>query len=131
MFEVVKRKNLPPGTKVIDSTWACKKKGNGTLRGRLNARGFKQREGKHYDGSSIHAPVTNPATIRTIMTLMLMAGMTLAVVDVKGALLHGYIEDNKEIHMEVPKRFEKHYDDGVVPRLRRCLYGLKQAAIAF
>ena len=31
VFEVVERKHLPPGTKVIDSTWACKKKGNGTL----------------------------------------------------------------------------------------------------
>jgi hypothetical protein len=41
VFEPVKRKNLPPGTKVIDSTWACKKKSNAALRGRLNARGFK------------------------------------------------------------------------------------------
>ena len=55
---------------------------NGTLRGRLNARGLKQREGQHYDGSSINAPVTNPATIRIIMTLMLIDGMTLGVVDV-------------------------------------------------
>ena len=78
-----KRKNLPPSTKVIDITWACKKISNGTLHGRLNARGFKQREGQHYDGSSIHAPVTNPATIRIIMNLMLMDGMVSAVVDAK------------------------------------------------
>ena len=87
--EVVKRKDLLPGTKVIDSTWACKKKSNGTLCRRLNARGFKQKEGQHYNGSSIHAPVTNPAIIRIIVTLMLMAGMVSAVVDVKGAFLHG------------------------------------------
>ena len=131
VFEPVKRKNLPPGMKVIDSTWACKKKSNGTLRGRLNARGFKQVEGKHYDGSSIHAPVTNPATIRIVMTLMLMAGWVSSVVNVEGEFLHGNIEDNEEIHMEAPKGFEKHYDKDVVLKLKRCLYGLKQAAMAF
>ena len=60
-----------------------------------------------------------------------MAGMILAVVDVKGAFLHGDIEDNKEIHKEVLKGFEKHYDDGVVLTLRRCLYGLQQAVEVF
>ena len=59
----VNKSERPPGTIPIDSTWAMKKKSNGTLRGRLNARGFKQIEGVHYDGSSIHAPVTNSATI--------------------------------------------------------------------
>ena len=101
VFEVVKGKKIPPGTKVIDSTWTCKKKSNGTLRGQLNTRGLHQREGQHYDGSSIHAPVTNPATIRIIMSLMLLTGMTSAVVDIKGEFLHGDIEDNEEIHMEV------------------------------
>ena len=51
--------------------------------------------------------------------------------DVKGAFLHVEIEDNEEIHMEVPKGFEKHYDNDVVLKLKRCLYGLKQAAMAF
>ena len=60
-----------------------------------------------------------------------MARITSDVADIKGAFLHGNIEDNKEIHMEVPKRFEKHYNDGVVLRLRRCLYSLKQAVMAF
>ena len=31
VFEVVKHKDLPKGAKPIDSTWACKKKSNGTL----------------------------------------------------------------------------------------------------
>ena len=70
-------------------------------------------------------------TIGIIMTLMLMAKRVLAVVDVKGAFLHGCIEDNKEIHTEVPKRFEKHYNDGMVLKLRYCLYRLKQDAMAF
>ena len=63
VWEVVPRSELPSGTKAIDSTWGCKKKSNGTLRGRLNARGFKQVEGVNYDGASIHLPVTNAVTI--------------------------------------------------------------------
>ncbi len=33
VFEVVLRKDLPTGTKIIDSVWAMKKKSNGMLRG--------------------------------------------------------------------------------------------------
>ena len=75
VFEVVKRADLKPGTKEIDSTWACKKKGNGTLRGGLNARGYKQIYGRHYDGFSIHAPVTHVSSIRIVLTLLLMGNM--------------------------------------------------------
>jgi hypothetical protein len=62
-WEPVKKSLLPKGTKVIDSTWACKNKSTGKLRGRLNARGFKQVEGVHYDGTNTHALVTNAGTI--------------------------------------------------------------------
>ena len=92
VFEAVNIKDLPPGTKIIDSTWACKKKSNRTLRARMVARGFRQVDGQHYDGSSIHAPVTNPGTIHTVMVLMLMAGMAAEEENVKGAFLKGDIE---------------------------------------
>ncbi len=41
VFQAVEKSELPKGAKVINSTWVCKKKSNGFLRGRLNARGFK------------------------------------------------------------------------------------------
>ena len=41
VWEPVKQSLLTKGTKVIDSTWACKKKSTGKLCGRLNARGYK------------------------------------------------------------------------------------------
>ena len=47
VFEVVKKAYIKPGTKVIYRTWACKKKSNGTLRGRLNSRGLKQIDGQY------------------------------------------------------------------------------------
>ena len=74
VLKAVPREKLPKGTKTIDSTWACKQKSNGTLRGRLNARGFKQVDGEHYDSASIHAPVTNDITIRVVLTIRVMVG---------------------------------------------------------
>ena len=41
VFEVVERNYLPAKTRPIDSIWVCKKKSNGTLRGRLNVRRLK------------------------------------------------------------------------------------------
>ena len=39
-FTPVRRSELPPGVKLITTTWAFKRKANGVRRGRLNARGF-------------------------------------------------------------------------------------------
>ena len=92
VFEAVDRNGIPRGTKVIDSTWACKLKSNGKKRGRLNARGFKQVDGESYDSSSIHAPVTKNGTIRVFLVLMLLAGWVAHTVDVKGSFLHEEFE---------------------------------------
>ena len=55
-----------------------------------------------------HAPVTNAATIRIVVTLMMMSNMTAEGVDVKGAFLKGDIEDGGEIHMNIPQGCEHH-----------------------
>ncbi len=51
-WEVVEWFKLPPHTKPIDSTRACKKKSDRKLRGHLNGRGFKQAEGVHNNEKS-------------------------------------------------------------------------------
>ncbi len=101
------------------------------LCGKMNARGFKQVEGQHYNGMTISSPFTNSATIRIMLTLMIMASMLAYVVDVKGAFLHGEFEDGAIIHVNIPQGFEKHFPEGSVLLLLKCLYGLKQAAKAF
>jgi hypothetical protein len=52
-------------------------------------------------------------------------------VDVKGAFLHGELEEGEIIHMKIPQGFEKHFPEGSVLLLLKCLYGLKQVAKAF
>ncbi len=114
VFEVVSREDLPKDVKPIYGTWACKKKSNGKLRGRLNARGFRQVDGLHYDGSSIHSPVTNAATIRTVLVLMLLAMWLAHLTDVNGAFLLGRFTDGEVIYMRVPQGWKKYYPGDVL-----------------
>jgi hypothetical protein len=58
VFGPVSLSDLSKNKKIIDTTWAMKKKSNRTLRGRVDVRGFKQIDRQHYDGTSISAPVT-------------------------------------------------------------------------
>lgn len=92
---------------------------------------YKQIEGLHYDGSSNHALVTNARTFQIILIRMLMANWIRWIVDVKGTFLHGEFEDGKVTCMIVPRGFEKLFPNNVVLKLKKFIYGLKQAAIAF
>ena len=74
VFEAIDKDSIPPETKVMYSTWACKLKSNVTKRGRLNACGFKQVDGQSYDSTNIHAPVTNNVTVRLVLVLVLLSG---------------------------------------------------------
>jgi hypothetical protein len=64
MWKPVLRKDVPEGTKILMSTWAMKKKANVTYCARMNARGYEQVDGKHYDKMMKAAPVANEITIR-------------------------------------------------------------------
>jgi len=132
VFKTVKRKNVPKGSKIITSTWACKKKANGTYRARLNfRRGYEQVDGEHYDISDIAAPVKNEMAVRSMLTIALMAGWIMHVIDVKGAFLLRDFEDNVTIYTEIPQGFKKWYRTDEVWLLLQTIYGTKQAAMAF
>ena len=53
VWKAVPPKELPAGTKPITSTWACKKKSNGTYRARVNACGYEQIPGERYDPKTL------------------------------------------------------------------------------
>ena len=74
VFTPVPKHMIPPGTKVLTSTWAMKKKASGKRRARINARGFEQIDGQHYDSNTKGLPVVSPMTIMIVLTLMVMAG---------------------------------------------------------
>jgi hypothetical protein len=131
VWKAVPNNQVPKGAKILTTTWAMKKKANGTYRARLNARGFEQIDGVHYDSTTKAAPVVNVITIRLVLVLIIMAGWHAELVDVCGAFLHGEFGEEEKIYMEVPQGFEKHYQEGTVLLLLKTIYGLKQAAYAF
>ena len=90
-----KRSEIPKGTKIMTSTWAMKKKSNGKYRGRLNLRGFQQRDGEHFVSSSISSPVTNETSVRIAFVMLALCPGWIAVVeDVEG---HFYKESSRTV----------------------------------
>jgi hypothetical protein len=117
VFEKVKLSELPNEVKIINTTWAMKKKSNGTLCGGINDRGFKQVEGQHFDASSISAPITNGMTIKVVLMLILASGSIADKVNIKEAFLHGKFKDGEKIYIKIPLEFEEFYDDDTVQLL--------------
>ncbi len=66
-----------------------------------------------------------------MLILMVMGDWQGWIVDIMGAFLHGEFKGGKIIYMKVPHGFEKYYPDDVVLKLKKCIYGLKQAVMAF
>jgi Reverse transcriptase (RNA-dependent DNA polymerase) len=127
----VPKTEVPADAKVLTTTWAMKKKANGKYRARLNCRGFEQVPGLHYDPKSIAAPVVTMMTIRIVFVIMIMAGWTGHVLDVRGAFLKGNFGDGETLYVHVPQGMEKWYGDKVYLLLHKTIYGLKQAAYRF
>ena len=132
VWKAVPKEEVPEDAKILTSTWAMKKKANGTFRARLNARGFEEIDGVHYDGASVAAPVTNELSVRMMIVLMLMSAWSALVTDVKGAFLRGEFEQGTpKMYMHIPEGFKEFYPTGYILLLLKTIYGLKEAAMAF
>jgi hypothetical protein len=70
-------------------------------------------------------------TIRIALTIMLMQGRIAHVMDVKGAFLYGEFEDGEKIYSKILLGFERFNPSDTVLLLKKMLYGLKHAAMAF
>jgi hypothetical protein len=56
VWNPVLRKDVLEGAKILTSTWAMKKKANGTHCSRMNTSRYEQVDGKHYDKMTKAAP---------------------------------------------------------------------------
>ena len=63
--------------------------------------------------------------------LILVGLGNLRFVQVKGAFLHGKFDNGEKIYIKITLGFEEFYDNNTVLLLKKCLYGFKQAAMAF
>ena len=116
----------PEGRKVIGCKWVykLKLKADGSIaryKARLVAKGYSQIGGIDY--TDTHAPVTHLETVRLLMALAVQKDWEIRQVDVKTAYLYGELEE--EIYMDAPEGYP--LPDGMVYRLKKAVYGLKQA----
>lgn len=118
--------DLPKGRKAIGCKWVFKNKEdeNGNIvrrKTRLVAQGFSQKYGVDYD--EVFAPVVRGATFRLLLSIAGVRNYQVKHYDVKTAFLNGRLEE--EIFMKQPPGFKTGEQ---VYRLKKSLYGLKQAA---
>jgi hypothetical protein len=94
------------------------------FKARLVAKGFTQREG--IDFNETFSPVSAKDSFRIIMALVAHYDLELHQMDVKTAFLNGDL--NEEVYMRQPEGFHIGNDENLVCKLKRSIYGLKQAS---
>jgi hypothetical protein len=117
--------NPPSGRKIIRNRWVFDVKTDGRKKARLVAKGFSQVEG--IDFNDIFSPVVRYETVRLILALAALENWHMSSVDVKTAFLYGELDE--ELYMEQPEGFKIPGKEHLVLRLKRAIYGLRQAAL--
>ena len=119
--------DLPPGRKAVKSKWVFKLKSDGRFHARLVAKGFTQIPGLDFDET--FSPVARFESLRLLLALAALEDWHIHQMDVKSAFLNGELEE--EIFMEQPKGFVVAGQEARVCRLKKAIYGLKQASCAW
>ena len=88
------------------------------------AKGFTQREGIDYNET--FSPVSCKNSFRIIMALIAYYDLEIHQMDTKTAFLNGDLEEN--IYMAQPKGFILEGKERMGCRLKKSIYGLKQAS---
>ena len=118
--------DLPESRRAVGSKWVFKKKldeNNQVIshKARLVAQGFSQKYGTDYD--EVFAPVTRSSTFRMLLAVSAKRKYIVKQFDIKSAFLNGELKE--EIYLKQPPGFQI---NNQVYRLKKSLYGLKQAA---
>ena len=123
---------LPKGHKAVGCKWIFKTKRDAASeivrhKARLVARGFSQVP--RVDFNETFASVSKFTTIRCIVALGVALDLKMHQMDVKTTFLNVDLEE--DIYMEQPNGFVQHGHEHLVCKLKKSLYGLKQASPAW
>ena len=127
--EVWDRVELPQGAKAIGCKWVYKTKRDSLgnierYKARLVVKGFTQKEGIDYKETS--SPVSKKDSLHVILALVAHFDLELQQMDVKVALLNDDLEE--QVYMKQPEGFSYREGEHLVCKLKRSIYGLKQAS---
>ena len=86
-------------------------------------KGFEQRQGIDFD--DIFFPMVKFTSIHMVLALVVSLDLELEQMDVKNVFIHGDVEE--ELYMEQPDGFQSKKKAHLVCRLKKSLYGMKQA----
>ncbi len=97
---------------------------------RFVAQGFSQIQGVDYFDT--YAPVVHLPTLRILLSMAASRDAIIDQADIKSTYLHADI--TKEIYIKFPNRYEEFFaipehlkGQNICAKLRKCLYGTKQA----
>ena len=121
--------NLPEGRKAIDCRWVfkVKYKADGSVerhKARLVTKGCSQKPGLDYEET--FSPVAKYTSIRSLLAIANQLNLEVHQMDVSTAFLNGELEE--EIYMSQPEGCVKEGEEGLVCKLNKSIYGLKQSS---
>jgi len=121
--------DLLAGCKTVVCKWVFKTKRNANgeveiYKARLVAKGYNQREG--IDFKETFSPVSTKDSFRVVMALVAHFDLELHQMDVKTAFLNGDLFE--DVYMDQPDGFIESGKRHMVCKLRKSIYGLKQAS---
>ena len=91
------------------------------------AKGYTQQYGSDYYDT--FSPVAKIASVRLLLSMAAMRSWPLFQLDIKNVFLHDDLAG--EVYMEQPPAFVAYGESGLVCKLRRSLYGMKQSPRAW
>lgn len=130
VWELVPRENVPADQKIFKGrpVFTIKRDEHGKIT-RLKTRhvlqGYTMVQGRDYDKTT--SPTARAESWRILLHLAATMGWDATQVDVKTAFLNGVLPEEERIYMQQPRCFEEEGKETWVCRLRRPIYGMKQA----
>ena len=126
-YEILEQQSLRHDTPVLPSTIVYAKKRDGRYKARLVAGGHKQVTRLLYDFGS---PTVSVTVLFLVLAVAVMMEWSIAAADITGAFLYPDVPESPPIYMWLPKGHPLH-GKGKVAKLKKSLYGLKEAARLF